>query len=373
MKYFAGEVSAVVTISLCMIVKNEEATLPRCLDSVGEVVDEIIVVDTGSTDATKAAARKYTDKIYDFAWVDDFSAARNFSYSKAQMDYILWLDADDVLLPADADALRDLKATLTDDIDGVMMRYNTGFDERGNVVFSYYRERLSRRSRGFLWQEPVHECLAVSGKILTSEISVTHTKKGVVPTGRNIRIYEALLARGEELSDRGTYYYARELKDNGRIDDAIVQFTRFLEGGRGWVEDNITACGELAKCRQIKGDRTGALEALLHSFVYDTPRAETCCQIGYIFKEQGQMKRAAYWFQRALTLEKPANNWGFTQQDCWGYIPAIECAVCYDRMGQYDKAEIYNNIALHFRPDSPSALHNKEYFDKRKVGDVHGD
>ena len=65
------------TVSLCMIVKNEEKVLGRCLDSAKEIADEIIIVDTGSTDRTKEIAAEYTEKIYDFKWNDDFSAARN--------------------------------------------------------------------------------------------------------------------------------------------------------------------------------------------------------------------------------------------------------------------------------------------------------
>ena len=72
-----------ITISLCMIVKNEEKVLARCLDSIADLMDEIIIVDTGSSDNTKEIAKKYTDKIYDFAWIDDFSAARNYSFSKS--------------------------------------------------------------------------------------------------------------------------------------------------------------------------------------------------------------------------------------------------------------------------------------------------
>ena len=85
-------------ISLCMIVKDEQDVIERCLESVKDVVDEIIIVDTGSTDKTKQIVSKYTDKIYDFEWVNDFAKARNYSFSKATKDYILWLDADDVIL-----------------------------------------------------------------------------------------------------------------------------------------------------------------------------------------------------------------------------------------------------------------------------------
>ena len=72
-----------ISISLCMIVKNEELVLGRCLDSVKNLMDEIIIVDTGSTDKTKEIASLYTNKIYDFPWINDFAAARNFSFSKA--------------------------------------------------------------------------------------------------------------------------------------------------------------------------------------------------------------------------------------------------------------------------------------------------
>ena len=86
-----------ITISLCMIVKNEERILARCLDSLKGIAEEIIIVDTGSTDRTKEIAARYTDHIYDFTWVDDFSAARNFAFSKATKEYIYSADADEVL------------------------------------------------------------------------------------------------------------------------------------------------------------------------------------------------------------------------------------------------------------------------------------
>ena len=84
------------TISLCMIIRDEEEVLGRCLESVADLVDEIILVDTGSQDRTREIARHFTEKVYEFPWIDDFAAARNFSFSKASCDYCMWLDADDV-------------------------------------------------------------------------------------------------------------------------------------------------------------------------------------------------------------------------------------------------------------------------------------
>ena len=86
-----------IRISLCMIVKNEEKVLDRCLASIFDLMDEIIIVYTGSTDRTKEIAGKYTGRIYDFAWCDDFSKARNFAFEKAACDYIYSADVDDVI------------------------------------------------------------------------------------------------------------------------------------------------------------------------------------------------------------------------------------------------------------------------------------
>ena len=136
------------TVSLCMIVKNEEKVLSRCLDSVKDAVDEIIIVDTGSEDNTKNISSQYTDKIYDFKLVYDFSAARNFAFSKAEMDFAMWPDADDVFGKEDRENFIKLKENIPNNIDVVMMKYNTAFDEIGRPVFSYYRDRLIRTNNG---------------------------------------------------------------------------------------------------------------------------------------------------------------------------------------------------------------------------------
>ena len=98
-----------ISVSLCMIVKNEEDVLERCLKSVAGLVDEIIIVDTGSTDRTREIATHFTNQIFDFPWQDDFSAARNEAFSHASMDYCMWLDADDVFLEEDQKAFLNLK------------------------------------------------------------------------------------------------------------------------------------------------------------------------------------------------------------------------------------------------------------------------
>ena len=111
-----------IQISCCMIVKNEEKILARCLESIADLMDEIIIVDTGSDDRTKEIAAGYTDKIYDFEWVDDFSAARNFAFSKATKDYIYSADADEVVDEENRQRFRELKQIILPEIDIVQKK-----------------------------------------------------------------------------------------------------------------------------------------------------------------------------------------------------------------------------------------------------------
>ena len=269
-----------ITLSVCMIVKNESEVLARCLDSVRGAVDEIIIVDTGSDDNTREIARRYTDHVYDFEWIDDFSAARNYSFSKASMDYCMWLDADDVLAPEARAALCALKATLDPSVAVVMMKYDTAFDASGRAALSYYRERLIRRGAGMFWTGAIHEAIAPAGKVLHTDIAVSHRKLRAGDPDRNLRIFEKLIARGQPLCPREQFYYARELFWHGQYEKAAQVLRTFLDGGQGWIENNIEACRQLATCLRQLGDESGALRALLRSLEYAAPRAELCCDIG---------------------------------------------------------------------------------------------
>lgn len=351
-----------ITISLCMIVKNEEKVLARCLNSIKDIVDEIIIVDTGSTDTTKEIAKEYTDKIFDFNWINDFSAARNYSYSKATMDYILWLDADDIVLLEDQIKFKELKLSLSTSVDIVMMKYNVGFDENGNVTISYLRERLSKRINGNIWKEPVHEFLERWGNIINSEVHITHKKETVATPDRNLKIYENLIANGAELSLRSIYYFAKELYYNNKYNEAIEYYNKFLDNEGGWSEDKIAACYDLSLCYNNINDKENSLKALLKSFKYDIPRSEICCYLGNYFLSLFDYNKAIYWYKLATQLERPADSLGFTLHDSWGHFPNIQLCLCYDKLGNIDEAIKYNEIAEKFKPDSAAVKNNKNYF-----------
>ncbi|EGW36168.1 glycosyltransferase family 2 protein [Desulfosporosinus sp. OT] len=350
-------------ISLCMIVRNEENTIARCLNSVKGIPDEIVIVDTGSSDRTKEIVKGFTDKIFDFTWIDDFAAARNFAFSEATEDYILWLDADDIVADTDREKFLKLKKNIDPLIDVVNMPYLLAFDQFGAVTFSLKRNRLVKRSKNFQWIGAVHEYLEVYGHVLNSDICITHKEMGGNDSCRNLKIYEKRKARGESFSPRDLFYYANELLDHQLYDQAIKSYQEFLKTGQGWVEDNISSCGKLADCYQKLEDEDKQLEYLFKSFEYATPRAEFCCRLGFHFLSAKQYEQGAFWYKLATQLDKPFDCWGPIIEACWTWLPHLQLCVCYDRIGKHELAYAHNEIARKYCPENTQVLYNKNYLE----------
>lgn len=138
-----------------MIVKDEEENLKHCLQSVANYVDEIIIVDTGSTDQTKEIAQEYTNKVFDYMWNDNFSDARNFSLSKASNDIVLVLDADEIVEQIEIDKIKRLVKSNEGKI-GRLLRINE-FTRDGSV--NQYNERVNRlfSKKKYKYMGMIHE------------------------------------------------------------------------------------------------------------------------------------------------------------------------------------------------------------------------
>lgn len=352
-----------ITISLCMIVKDEAGVLGRCLESVREAVDEIIIVDTGSTDQTEEIAEMYTKNIFYFRWRDDFSAARNYALSQGKMEYLMWLDADDILSEQSRKKLLEMKRTLPAGTDVVMMPYAVSFDELGKSTFTYYRERIVKNNGRFRFEGRVHEVIPPEGNIFYADIAVEHRKIGLGSPDRNLRIYEKMKRAGEMFDTRALYYYGRELLFHGRYAEAAEVLEQFLLAPDGWVENQIDAARKLAVCYRAMGDEKEEIRSLLRTMEYDMPRGEACCDLGAYFMIRGRYEEAVYWYGQALQAKKADMSGAFIEEECYSFIPAISLCVCYDRMGKYKEAEIYNELAGSFCPDSSYYLENKKYFD----------
>lgn len=341
-----------------MIVKDEEDVLARCLECVAPFADEIVIADTGSTDGTVTIARIFTDKVYSFPWCDDFAAARNFSFSKANCDLIMWLDADDVITEENAAKIALLKNA--EDFDVAFLKYAAAFD--GDVpTFVYYRERIFRRSLGLQWKGEVHEVIEPAGRIIYSDACVYHKKVKTGDRTRNLRIYQNLISKGVRLDPRQKFYYGRELFFNGLYPESVAVLQDYLDG-EGWVENKIEACRTLYKALLILNRRGEAVSALLRAFSFSSPRAEDCCALGEYFAEQNDVRSAIYWYECALRSGEKAEDGGFVNLDYLSYIPAMCLCVLYAKLGDYARAQDYNEMAGKAKPQDKNYLYNKKFF-----------
>jgi glycosyltransferase involved in cell wall biosynthesis len=345
-----------------MIVRDEEEVIGRCLDSVKDLVDEIIIVDTGSTDSTKEIVSKYTDKIYDFEWIDDFAAARNRAFSEATKDFIMWLDADDVLFEEDREDFMKFRESLDDSIDMVMLKYNVAFDEQGAPTYSFFRERVFNRKNNYQWIGKIHEVIVPQGNLINVDVPIAHKPVGGKDPRRNLKIFQKMIAGGDELVPRELFYYARELYYNKEYDEAIETFNEFLNKDSAWVEDRINACKDLSVCYYQIGENTKALHAMYRSFEYDVPRPEICCDIGKHFYDREKFEISIFWYKTALEKNIEDFPQGFKINDCYDFLPCIQLSVCLDRLGRTEEAIYYHEKAKKIKPDNEAVKYNEEYF-----------
>lgn len=348
-----------MTISVCLIVKNEEKVIGRCLKSAALFADEIIVTDTGSSDKTKEIARKYTDKIYDFKWINDFSAARNFSFSKAGSDMLFWLDADDIVLKEDAVKINALKCEKAP-ADTYMMKYYAAVDENYNPTFEYYRERLMKRCKYARFEGFVHECVAPFGKIVYSDIKVIHDKIEATAPTRNLDIYEYHIKNGIVLSAREQYYYAKEFFYIGNYKKCIEELKKFLAMKNIYRADEWDAMLTAYVCSEKIGQNDGG------SFLFSAlgkfgPDSKILCFLGDYYRKNLDVKKAENYYKMAVFCEDENN--GFFHEKKYDFLePCLRLVKLNYECGNYDKAKIYHNLCKKFYPSDKSVLFNEKFF-----------
>lgn len=352
------------TLSLCMIVKNESKYLDNCLSSISDIVDEIIIVDTGSTDNTKEIASKYTNKIFDFKWINDFGKARNFSFSKATCSHIMWLDADDVLLESDRQKLKEIKKEISSNgkENVISMIYDYAFNSNGNVTLSLRRNRIvPNNPKKYYWVGFVHEILDINiNNSRETDIHITHTRTHSNGT-RNLDLFEAKLKEGWMFDTRNTLYYAKELYYNNKLSKAADQFEIFLSKKDVWVEDVIDVYVKLSDIYRIWKNVDKERECLYSTFKYAL-RAEALFPLALTFTREKDWDKAIFFLEGILRLEFPKDCSGFIKNDLWNIKPLIELSCCYYYKGDIDKAREYHNKAKQLDPNNETILYNDQFF-----------
>ena len=327
-----------ITISLCMIVKNEEKILARCLDSVAMLADEIIIVDTGSTDATKEIAGRYTEHVYDFQWIDDFSAARNFAFSKASMEYIYSADADEVLSAENREKFRLLKETLLPEIEIVQMKYANQL--QFGTVYNFdeeYRPKLFKRKRDFVWEAPIHETVRLTPVIYDSDIVITHLPEES-HAKRDLENFHRHCIDGYRLPKRLHGLYARELMLTGDEEDFAQAADTFLQSAADNERDSeemAQACCIVAKAARLAGN-TVTFFKYTSKVIAEEANSEICCEMGHFYEENEDWEEAAIWYYNAVYETSPILNLQA------GGRESLEGLIrCYEQLGCPEQVQVY--------------------------------
>ena len=348
------------TVSVCMIVKNEEKVLDRALSGLS-FADEIVIADTGSEDGTKKIAARYTDKIYDFQWTDDFAAARNFVFSKGSSDYLMWLDADDVVTAENAEKLSEWKAEAC--ADTLYCLYDAAFDESGKPSFSYYRERAVRNCPLARWNGFVHECIAPFGKIERSDIRIEHRPlPGKQKKGRNLEIYRKQLQRGKEFNARERFYYGRELIFNGFKEEGIAVINGMLAMPDAFYVNCIEGLRTVAEAEISLGKAEAAKFSYLKSFMFGEPRAGIVNGLGRLAMARNDYAEAAFWFRAALNCRDHSAEGDFERPEERALIPYLQLTVCLWRLNDFEGAKRAHKAAEAIAPNHPSVAYNRQFF-----------
>lgn len=296
--------SAPLRLSLCMITKDEAANLPGALESVRGLVDEIIVVDTGSTDDTVRVAMQYGAKVYPFTWVDDFSAARNASIGRASGDWILVLDADERVSPESKAVIRRLIVEGQD--DAYMCRIlNSGIGKDALGRVQHYMTRLFRNIPCVRFHGRIHEQLIVpGGRVGTAhDIVIEHTGYsneailGKQKHERNRAFLERVVAENpEDLFARfnlGNHYYSFGDYENALAHLEVV--CRCAPKNLNYVVSAyalaIESLIQLGRLDEAKGFSARAIEAFQGLTDIEYARGNVCLKAGDLNEAEERFRK----------------------------------------------------------------------------------
>ena len=328
-------------LSLAMIVRDEAETLGRILADAAQFCDELVVVDTGSSDGSQDIAKQAGARVFDFEWVDDFAAARQHAFDACHGEWIIWLDADDAITPEVQQRMRQAKEQiLTKDLDAVYTPYRYHFDpDTGQCTYAFNRERIVRRAPGMHWVGAVHEVIEIPGtRILQrDDLYIEHRpdpQKTLRRVGRNLQIIEKAVQAGDR-SSRSLFYYACELRDAGRDEEALQWYQEYLQDpGVDW--EQYAARISMSECALRLGRPEQAREQLFAAIALDSSRAEAFLGLGKIHYDLKQWEQAATYYAAAASAARPGA--GFVSEVDYSWRPWDFLGVCLANSGRHTEA-----------------------------------
>jgi glycosyltransferase involved in cell wall biosynthesis len=290
-----------VRVSLCMIVRNEEHHLPDCLRSVAGLFDEIVVVDTGSNDATRQIAQGFDARVVDFPWPDSFGLARNESLRHARGKWVLWLDADDRLDADNRERLAAVLANLGDERDAYAMKVRSVLDAQRSNFRVLDQVRLFRNLPAVRWDYRIHEQILpavnrVGGVVRWADVVIDHV--GYVDAGARRRKLERNLALleldyAERPDDAFTLFnLGWTLLDLGRAEEAAKHLRHSLEKTNPTSSTLRKLYHLLALTYRQLDRRDEALATCREGLKHFPLDAEMLCEQGLMLRDQNDLRGA---------------------------------------------------------------------------------
>jgi glycosyltransferase involved in cell wall biosynthesis len=350
-------------VSLTMIVRDEQDNLPACLASAAGLFDEVVVVDTGSTDHTADIARSLGARVSHFAWVDDFAAARNAALDRATGDYAFWLDADDRIEPPHHGKLKALLDGLEPGGPAYVVRCSCDAAPDGGGATVVDHVRLFPRLQGVRWEYRVHEqilpALRRAGvEVRWSDAVVRHVGYND-PALRRKKLERDRAILDRELADRPDHPFVlfnlgQVALEMGDPHAAIGFLTRSL--ARTAPGDSIA--GKLhalvARAHQKLGETAEALAACAAGLAADPDDAELLFRKGVLHRLRGEPERARACWERVLTLRRP-ERFASLDEGIYGHVTHRNLATLAEEHGDRAAAAGHWAAVLAARPDDPDA------------------
>lgn len=326
------------TVSLCMIVKNEEKYLERCLKSVQGKVDEIIVVDTGSTDNTIEIARKYNSIIKHFEWINDFAAARNYSISEVRSEYILVLDADEYL-----DENADLQADLAKGKDYYRLLIKNYQSEGKSVI--HQNVRLFKSGIGLFFSGKLHEHLNNYDESLNysgaeSEILIHHVgylPEVVIDRDKNRRNRDIMVKELEESPTGYSYFNMAMVYMSDEVyDKALDMFKKAynLSKEKAYIKGLLVRMGE---CLNFLGRYEEGINLMLNSVNVFPDYTDLHYTLGMLYYNARYLRDAEAEFLECLSLGDNKVEI-ITTEGVGSYLAEYRLAEIYEKRGKYGEA-----------------------------------
>lgn len=356
-------------ISACLIVKNEEANLPRCLSSISTAVDEIILVDTGSTDRTVEIAQEFGARIFHFEWCDDFSAARNESLRHARGEWIIWVDGDDELVEVQPGALRQLCTAELQPDWGYWVTVRSPYGETGDQQVDVQHWRIFKNNRGIWFRGRIHEEPWPPEKIgphqLGSQNDVSVTHWGYVPRGNILELKSARNRHLLELSIQEEpwqpLHYYNLGRQQSREGDAAGALETLSKGLDLWFEHgqpNWSFAHSLFSFTAQSAVDSGAFERTIEIESKAPDRlvsAELLCNAGKAYWMLGRREEAIARLNRAWQDPSVINpHLHDVSKSTWQ--PLLMLSGLYDQIGETEQAYACAQKAAGFAADHPEIL-----------------